>query len=161
MYLSTKKYGHEVGLSCCFRQWRADHSHCSLIHGYALAFEFTFSAPQKDERNWVVDFGDLDALKSALKSYFDHTFLVALDDPERATFQELHNRGLAKVIPVTATGCEATAELAYTLADDLLSKMGQKPRVHLDKVQVWEHGANSAIFEVPRPVFKPLGRSQD
>ncbi|SVB70610.1 uncharacterized protein METZ01_LOCUS223464, partial [marine metagenome] len=28
MYQSTKTYGNEVGLSCCFRQWRAD-SHCN------------------------------------------------------------------------------------------------------------------------------------
>ena len=37
MYRSTKTYGNERGLSCAFRQWRAD-SHCNLIHGYSLGF---------------------------------------------------------------------------------------------------------------------------
>ena len=36
VWRSTKTYGHEEGLSCCFRQWRATHSHCRLLHGYAL-----------------------------------------------------------------------------------------------------------------------------
>ena len=35
MYRSSKTYGHEIGLSAAFRQWRAQ-SHCRLIHGYAL-----------------------------------------------------------------------------------------------------------------------------
>ena len=33
LYRSTKRYSQEEGLSCCFRQWRAAHSHCRLIHG--------------------------------------------------------------------------------------------------------------------------------
>ncbi len=32
IYRSTKSYDHSEGLSCCFRQWRATHSHCSLVH---------------------------------------------------------------------------------------------------------------------------------
>lgn len=156
MYESTKKYGHDVGLSCCFRQWRATHSHCSLMHGYALAFEFTFSATEKDERNWVVDFGDLDELKASLKKQFDHTTLVAQDDPKLDAFQALADQGLIDLRIVEATGCEATAELAYRLADELLTQKGLKPRVHLEKVQVWEHGANSASFVKSRHV-KVLG----
>ena len=41
-YFSTKTYGHERGLSCAFRQPLALHSHCSLLHGYALSFSFKF-----------------------------------------------------------------------------------------------------------------------
>ena len=52
MYNSTKTYGHDVGLSCSFRQWRAQ-SHCSKVHGYALSVKFTFAAEKLDERNWV------------------------------------------------------------------------------------------------------------
>ncbi|HEX2555077.1 MAG TPA: hypothetical protein VHL98_15360, partial [Microvirga sp.] len=43
IYRSTKVYDHNEGLSCCFRQWRATHSHCRLLHGYALAFKFVFA----------------------------------------------------------------------------------------------------------------------
>ena len=56
-FKSTKTYGHDLGFSAAFRQWRAD-SHCKYIHGYALAFRFEFEADELDVRNWVVDFGD-------------------------------------------------------------------------------------------------------
>ena len=49
IYRSTKTYDHNEGLSCCFRQWRAD-SHCNLVHGYALAFRFVFATHTLDER---------------------------------------------------------------------------------------------------------------
>lgn len=61
-YISTKQYGHELGLSCAFRQWKAD-SHCKYIHGYALAFKFKFETDTLDSNNWVVDFGNLKELK--------------------------------------------------------------------------------------------------
>ena len=35
-YKSTKTFGHNLGLSCAFRQWKAD-SHCHFIHVYAVA----------------------------------------------------------------------------------------------------------------------------
>ena len=54
-FLSSKKYGHERGLSAAFRQWRAV-SHCRFMHGYSLEFEFVFGTHQLDENNWVVDF---------------------------------------------------------------------------------------------------------
>ena len=59
MHYSTKRYGHEQGLSAVFRQPNASHSHCQLLHGYSLAFTFTFSCKELDDKNWVVDFGGL------------------------------------------------------------------------------------------------------
>ena len=64
-YQSTKTYGNDRGLSCCFRQWRAD-SHCNLLHGYSLGFRFVFEADTLDERNWVYDFGDCKWIKEFL-----------------------------------------------------------------------------------------------
>jgi 6-pyruvoyltetrahydropterin/6-carboxytetrahydropterin synthase len=59
-YYSTKTYGHNIGLACVFRQPNADHSHCHLLHGYSLAFKFTFGCKELDDKNWAVDFGELD-----------------------------------------------------------------------------------------------------
>ena len=87
-YQSTKSYGHEMGFSCCFRQWRAD-SHCRLLHGYALAFKFIFESKTLDVRNWVVDFGGLKPLKAMLQDTFDHTLLVAEDDPKKQVLLDL------------------------------------------------------------------------
>ena len=83
-YYSTKTYGHEEGLSCMFRQPLATHSHCSLLHGYALSFSFKFGCNHLDDKNWVVDFGDLKDLKAKIaigssvqpKIIFLHFFLI-------------------------------------------------------------------------------------
>ncbi len=94
IWRSTKTYGHEEGLSCCFRQWRATHSHCRLLHGYALAFSLTFATDTLDARNWCFDFGGLKPVRAWLHEMFDHTLLVAHDDPDLSEFQRLAERGL-------------------------------------------------------------------
>ena len=62
-YYSTKTYGHNIGLACVFRQPNADHSHCHLLHGYQLAFKFTFGCKELDNKNWAVDFGGLETFE--------------------------------------------------------------------------------------------------
>lgn len=152
-YMSTKRFGHEIGLSCCFRQWRAE-SGCRLIHGYALAFKFVFATNELDVRNWCVDFGSLKPLKAILEENFDHTLLVAEDDPKLDVILDLDRvHGIAKVIPVPAAGCEKTAEMVYDVTEQWLRDAGYSPRVWLVSVEVSEHGANSAIFSrEPVPV---------
>lgn len=146
MYQSTKTYNHEIGLSCAFRQWRAD-SHCKFVHGYALAVRFVFEAEDLDCRNWVVDFGSMKSLKGVLEDTFDHKLLVANDDPLREYFSHLDSLGGAAVVFVEATGCEAFAELIFEVADQWLRDNGYSPRVYMASVEVREHGANSAIFK--------------
>lgn len=145
MYKSTKTYGHEIGLTAVFRQWRAE-SHCRFLHGYALAFRFEFEAEELDVRNWVVDFGSLKSLKGWLEDTFDHKTVVAEDDPELATFRDLAVAGLIQLRIVPATGCEKFAEMVFGAAEVWLSDNGYAPRVRLVSVEVREHGANSAIF---------------
>jgi 6-pyruvoyltetrahydropterin/6-carboxytetrahydropterin synthase len=141
---STKTYGHEVGFSCAFRQWKA-HSHCRFLHGYALGFRFVFSATEMDGCGWVVNFGGLKALKGLLEECFDHKTLVASDDPSYAEFQVLHNAGVIQMSVVPATGCEAFSRMVFDVAQCWLKDAGFSPRVTLQSVEVSEHGANSAI----------------
>lgn len=150
MYQSTKTYGHELGLSAAFRQWRAQ-SHCRFIHGYALSIKFTFGATELDERNWVVDFGGLKSLKGLLEDQFDHKLLVAEDDPQLVELMRLENGGLAQVRVVPATGCEAFAKLICEVTETWLSDAGFAPRCRLISVEVREHGANSAVYFNPNP----------
>jgi 6-pyruvoyltetrahydropterin/6-carboxytetrahydropterin synthase len=145
-YLSTKTYGHELGLSAVFRQWRAK-SHCNQLHGYSLSFKFTFEATHLDDRNWVVDFGGLAGLKAALKNTFDHKLVVAQDDPEFQVLLSLQEHGIADVVIVEAVGCEKFAELAAGLAIDELAHLGLSERVKVVEVECSEHGANSAIYK--------------
>lgn len=146
MYISTKTYGHEVGLSCAFRQWRAQ-SHCRFLHGYALSIRLEFEADELDERNWVVDFGSLKSFKDQLEKTFDHKTLVASDDPHMAQFLNLQKMGIIDIVIVDATGCEAFAKLIYECAEIWLKDAGYDSRVRMLSVEVKEHGANSAIYK--------------
>lgn len=145
-YLSTKRYGHEVGLSAVFRQWRAD-SHCHFLHGYALAVRFVFEASKLDYRNWVIDFGGLKGLKRRLENMFDHKTLIAADDPNYHFFQEGHELGVLDLVIVDKIGCEAFAKLCYEMAVETLAEINESNRVKCVEVEVAEHGANSAIYK--------------
>ncbi|MGL5734709.1 MAG: 6-pyruvoyl trahydropterin synthase family protein [Beijerinckiaceae bacterium] len=142
---SSKTYGHDIGLSACFRQHRAK-SHCRFLHGYALAVHLEFEAEELDENNWVVDFGALKSFKQQLEATFDHKLLIAHDDPELRVFEDLEARGLAQVVIVEHVGCEAFAELVFFMAEEWIEANGYTPRVRMKKVTVREHGANSASY---------------
>jgi len=145
VYRSTKTYGHNEGLSCCFRQWRATHSHCSLLHGYALSFAFVFATRELDERNWCFDFGGLKDVKAWLHDMFDHTTLVAADDPQLVVFEGLRSAGLAELRVLPAVGCEAIARHTFDHVADLVARK-TGCRVWLESVEVREHSGNSAIY---------------
>jgi len=151
MYLSTKCYGHEEGLSCAFRQWRANHSHCQLLHGYALSFKFVFAADKRDERGWVMDFGGLKGLKQQLKDTFDHKVAIAADDPYRATFMSMNDVGIMDVLIFEGgVGIENFAREAWYLATVFLNENYPehvKSRgLRVVSCECAEHGANSAIY---------------
>lgn len=165
-YISTKTYGTDRGLSCCFRQWRSTHSHCSLLHGYSIGIKLMFESSVLDDRNWVMDFGGLKAFKEWSEWQFDHTTVVALDDPHLPKFRELASLGgIVNLRLVEAVGCEKFAELAYRVMNEILQayQQGQSwthpdgqvfearypvgQHVRLCSVEVFEHAGNSAIYQ--------------
>lgn len=145
-FYSTKTYTHATGLSCAFRQWRAE-SHCRFLHGYALEIRLTFEAQDLDERGWVVDFGSLKSLKGMLEDALDHKTLVAEDDPHLAHFHELEALGIVQLRILPAVGCEALAGYILGATDGWLFSNGYAPRVTIKAVEVREHAGNSAIAE--------------
>lgn len=151
-FYSTKTYGNDRGLSCCFRQWRSTHSHCSLLHGYSIGVRVIFECDTLDERNWVMDFGGLKDFKKWLEYMFDHTLVVAEDDPHLEALMELDAKGIADVRVVKAVGCERFAELAFDKMNEILQESLEaetllNPTVQVKSVEVFEHDANSAICE--------------
>ena len=142
MYRITKTYGNEKGLSCAFRQWRAE-SHCRLIHGYSLGFKFTFEAQDLDETNWVYDFGNMKFIKEFLEKNFDHVMAVASDDPKKDQLKQL--KDIANIKILRNVGCEAFAEFVYSYVADKIDQE-TKGRVRLVSVECFEHGSNSAIY---------------
>jgi 6-pyruvoyltetrahydropterin/6-carboxytetrahydropterin synthase len=142
-YRSTKTYTHSIGLSACFRQWRAP-GMCQFLHGYALQFKITFEG-ELDEKSWIVGFGDLKPLKAELEDLLDHKTIVAADDPKLATFEELNEKGIIQLRVLPAVGCEKFAEHVFRLADSVLEAKGYKPRCRVVSVECREHDGNSAI----------------
>ena len=145
-HYSTKHYGHNIGLSAVFRQPNADHSHCHLLHGYSLAFTFTFGCDHLDNKNWAVDFGGLKPLKAWLEDSFDHKVAVDKNDPHLDTLKELEKKGLAELRIFDGVGAEKFAEHAFNYADGLIREATNN-RCYVVKVECAEHGANSAIYE--------------
>ena len=143
-YQSTKTSGHNIGLSACFRQPKA-HSHCKFLHGYSLAFRFTFQAAHLDEKNWVVDFGGLKPLKKWLEDTFDHKVVLDEHDPMMYHFETLQTAGLAELTVLDGVGVEKFAKHAYDFADKLVREMTDN-RCWVLSVECMEHGANSAIY---------------
>ena len=141
-FKSTKRF---TGFPCTHRQWRAD-SHCRFVHGYSREFFFEFASNELTKEGWVVDFGGLKKLKTWLESVFDHTFLVAQDDPELEAFKELDSRGaiLLRILP--NPGMEGTALYVYEEASKILVSLYGK-RAWITKVEVRENDKNSAIYE--------------
>lgn len=144
IFESGKTYTHSVGLSCCFRQWRAQ-SHCRFLHGYALQVKCTFRGTQLDERNWLVDFGSLKSFKGWLEDMFDHKTLIAEDDPELKTFEELEKKGLIQLRVFPSVGMESTAYWIFQYLEMWLRSNGYSHAV-VQEVEVREHEGNWARY---------------
>jgi 6-pyruvoyltetrahydropterin/6-carboxytetrahydropterin synthase len=147
-FVSTKEYIDAFPVA--YRQWRAD-SHCQHIHGYSLSMKFYFETDTLDIRNWAADYGGLKELKNFLEDKFDHTLLVALDDPEYELMKELGKRKMAKITEVERTGCEGIADFLYKYVNGIfIPEMwgpGEAERLWCFRVEVRETQSNMAWRE--------------
>lgn len=149
-YVSSKLFD---GYSTCFRQWKADGTHCRFLHGYAVSFRVWFEG-DLDHRNWVFDFGGMKRAKTKIdgkspKDYFDwlldHTTIVAQDDPYLANFIQMEKDGIIQLRILSATGCERFAQYLFGVLNEFL-KAETDGRVRAIKVEVYEHERNSASY---------------
>ena len=150
MYKSRKKFD---GFSTCFRQWKANTTHCQYLHGYDVEFEVTFEG-DLDHRNWVWDFGGMKRAKNLIEGrqpkewmeyMFDHTVVVAEDDPELDNFRDMHDRGVIQLRVIEAVGAEKFAEYLYHTLNDFV-QLETEGRVKVVKVKFMENHKNSAIY---------------
>jgi len=142
-YISTKVI--ELG-SCCFRQPNAS-SHCRYLHGYRLTAKVWFKCHGLDENNWVVDFGGLKELKHLFQNHFDHTTIIAKNDPFVSVFLELCEKGVCNLRIMEGVGIEKFAEWCYNTANAYIRQITNE-RCWVEKVEVWEHEKNSAMYGV-------------
>ena len=165
-YQSTKLFDN---YSVAIRQHKAQHSHCQLLHGYALEFKVWFESiepieeNQLDEMNWIMDYGGFKALPkggesieelkktgNGLKDWmdymWDHTLLIEKDDPQLETFQYMQELGLCHLRVMDRIGAESAAKMVYDKFNDVMSRIGGG-RVKVVKVECWEAPKNSSIYE--------------
>ena len=151
MYQSTKLFD---GFSCCFRQWKAKTTHCRFLHGYGVSFRVTFEG-NLDHRNWVWDFGGMKRAKTLIDDMqpkawmdymFDHTVIVAKDDPKLETFQAMEVMGIIQLRVVEATGAEKFAEFIYNKLNEFVH-IETQGRVRIAQVEFMEHCKNTAIYK--------------
>lgn len=142
MFKSTKTFS---GYSTAFRQWKSD-SHCNLVHGYSLSFKVWFSG-ELDDKDWVMNFGGFSKIKDYLALTFDHTCIVAEDDPELEWFCLADEKNILTVIVMKSVGCERFAEHVFNMINNFIEE-DTKNRVSVCKVECFEDGTNnSAIYE--------------
>ena len=141
------------GFSTVFRQWKAETTHCRFVHGYGISFKVYFEG-DLDERNWVWDFGGMKRAKTQIDGkspkewmdyMFDHTLVVAEDDPELEAFKQMDRAGVAQVRVIPATGAEKFAEYIYNKLNKFVDTETEG-RVRVTKVKFMEHGKNAACY---------------
>jgi len=131
-----------------------------MNHGYAFSMKFYFGTNELDARNWVADYGGLKELKAVLKDQFDHTTLVAEDDPELEFYKEMERRKLAKLTILPKLGCEGLADTLYKYVNgvyipDMWGEAEAK-RLWCFKVEVRETQSNMAYREGHRELAEDL-----
>jgi len=150
-FQSTKVFD---GFSCVFRQWKAEGTHCKYVHGYGVSFRVWFEG-ELDERNWVWDFGGMKRAKGTIDGknpkawmdyMFDHTMIIAEDDPYVNAFKEMDRVGVAQVRIIPAVGAEQFAKYIYEKLDAFIQEE-TAGRVKVARVEFMEHNKNTAIYE--------------
>lgn len=153
-YQSTKLFDN---YSVAIRQHKAKHSHCQLLHGYALKFQVTFESveidveKQLDEMNWIMDYGGFksqpigNGLKDWMNDMWDHTLLIEGDDPYFDFFESAAQEGVCKLVSMSPIGAESAARLTFEKMNDVLRNTGGG-RVKVVKVECWENEKNSSIY---------------
>ena len=141
------------GFSTVFRQWKAEDTHCRFIHGYGISFKVYFEG-ELDHRNWVWDFGGMKRAKTLIDGMqpkawmdymFDHTMIIAEDDPDLTAFQQMDAVGVAQVRVIPATGAESFAKYIFEKLN-VFVKTETEDRVRVTKVKFMEHGKNAAYY---------------
>ena len=150
-FQSTKLFD---GFSCVFRQWKAEGTHCRFLHGYGISFRVWFEG-ELDERNWVWDFGGMKRAKGTIDDknpkewmdyMFDHTTIVAEDDPGLGGFKTMDQLGIIQLRILPAVGAEQFAKYIFEKLNTFVQEE-TSGRVKVARVEFMEHAKNTAIYE--------------
>jgi 6-pyruvoyltetrahydropterin/6-carboxytetrahydropterin synthase len=154
MFQATKLFD---GFSCVFRQWKAEGTHCRFLHGYGVSFRVWFEG-EPDERNWVWDFGGMKRANGTIDGknpkewmdyMFDHTTIIAEDDPGMGGFKTMDQLGIIQLRIIPAVGAEQFAKYIFEKLNTFVQEE-TNGRVKIARVEFMEHAKNTAIYEEKR-----------
>ena len=141
------------GFSTVFRQWKAEKTHCRFLQGYGISFKVYFEG-ELDERNWVWDFGGMKCAKTLIDGkqpkewmdyMFDHTVIIAEDDPGMGGWETMNGLGVIQLRVIEATGAEKFSEYIFNKLNEFV-KTETQDRVRVTKVKFMEHGKNAVYY---------------
>lgn len=144
-YVRTRTFSHGENFKCTWRNWRSSDS-TRFLHGHSLQVKLIFDCTDRDDSLQVMDVSRLDEIHAWLNSIFNNTTIIAADDPELTTFQELHSKGLVDLRVIPHVGYENFAEYIWKRVARFLGVHNLAPRVLIRTVEVIDGGSNSALY---------------
>jgi len=138
-FQSTKLFD---GYSACFRQWKADGTHCKYLHSYVISFKVEFNHGVEDIFNIYPELKKY--MKDWFKETFDHVTFVAEDDPHLDSFKQMEKDGTIKLHILPYVGCERFSEYVFNQLNEIIKSFDVE--MDVESVETFEHEKNSALF---------------
>ncbi|WP_081283156.1 6-carboxytetrahydropterin synthase [Mycobacterium asiaticum] len=128
-------------LACCHRSWSGAGKNF-FLHGYEQRFEIEFACAELDpDTGMVVDADCLEQVRNALRRQFDHTTLIAAEDPQRDLFELLAAQGAIDLRVMHCPGMEASAAWVFDTVERIVAK-ASGGRVWVSRVEARENRNN-------------------
>lgn len=132
-------------LPCCHRSWTNEGKRF-FLHGYERTFEIEFACAQTEPgTDLVVGPDTLEEIREALRKQFDHTTLIAADDPERDLFELLAERGVIDLRIMDSTGMERSAAWVFDTVESIVVRATQG-RVWVSQIKARESHSNGVTL---------------
>ncbi|OBG29952.1 hypothetical protein A5764_20510 [Mycobacterium sp. 852002-51057_SCH5723018] len=137
-------------LPCCHRSW-SNPGKRFFLHGCERTFEIEFAcADAEPDSGSVVDSAALDEVRAALRYQFDHTTLIAEDDPQRDLFELLAERGVVDLRIMDSTSMDGSAAWVFETAEHIVA-LATGGRVWVSRIEASE-SRNNVVTLTAGPV---------
>jgi 6-pyruvoyltetrahydropterin/6-carboxytetrahydropterin synthase len=134
-------------LPCCHRSW-ANPGKRFFLHGYERTFEIEFACAETEPDTGLVLYPNaLKEVQEVLRKQFDHTTLIAMNDPDRDLFELLADRGVIDLRVMENTGIGGSAAWVFDTVDSIVGK-ATRGRVWVSRIKARESDTNRVTLSV-------------
>jgi 6-pyruvoyltetrahydropterin/6-carboxytetrahydropterin synthase len=132
-------------LPCCHRSW-ANQGRRVFLHGYERTFEIEFACAETEPgTGLVLDPATIKEVLAVLRRQFDHTTLIAIDDPDRDLFELLAERGAIDLRIMSNTGMHGSAAWVFDTVDSIVGR-ATRGRVWVSRIKARESDSNGVTL---------------